>query len=156
MFQVFLGCQAGQIVLSYRGHGQRTVRFVIWGVACTLLGLILCGFSLNHGPIPLNKNIWYVPRWEVSLRGGFKMGIRILPSHKIRDFFSFVVEGLVRWSLPTSLPFLPSSIVVQNLLMSEWAPVYWRKGHRLLGTSYASATNLSITSSIEGEKNEDE
>ncbi len=58
VFQVFLGYQAGQIVLSYRGHGQRAARFVAWGILCTLVGLCLSGFSLNHGPIPLNKNIW--------------------------------------------------------------------------------------------------
>ncbi len=58
VFQVFLGYQAGQTVLTFRGHGQRTVRFLAWGAACTLFGFILSGFSLTHGPIPINKNIW--------------------------------------------------------------------------------------------------
>ncbi len=58
IFGVFLGYQAGQIVLTYSGHGDRIKRFLGWAFVTGLLGLALCGGSLNDGPIPLNKNLW--------------------------------------------------------------------------------------------------
>ena len=60
IFHVFLGFQGGQIVLSFPGHKQRVIRFLGWAVVTGLLGLGLCGASLNSGPIPINKNLWYV------------------------------------------------------------------------------------------------
>ena len=58
VFQVFLGYQAGQIILSFPGHRDRTLRYVVWGVVCSLVGLALCGATLNDGLIPINKNLW--------------------------------------------------------------------------------------------------
>ena len=52
------GMQAGMIVLTYSGHGDRLKRFVAWAAVTGLLGLALCGASLNDGPIPVNKNLW--------------------------------------------------------------------------------------------------
>ena len=50
--------QAGMIVLTYSAHGDRLKRFAAWAVVTGLLGLALCGASLNDGPIPVNKNLW--------------------------------------------------------------------------------------------------
>ena len=46
------------IVLTYSAHGDRLKRFVAWAVVTGVLGLALCGASLNDGPIPVNKNLW--------------------------------------------------------------------------------------------------
>ena len=43
------------IVLTYSAHADRLKRFVAWAVVTGLLGLALCGASLNDGPIPINK-----------------------------------------------------------------------------------------------------
>eukprot|EP00094_Tigriopus_californicus_P008398 TCALIF_08092-PA protein Name:"Similar to Hgsnat Heparan-alpha-glucosaminide N-acetyltransferase (Mus musculus)" AED:0.16 eAED:0.16 QI:217/0.75/0.77/1/0.62/0.55/9/0/556 len=58
IFHVFLGYQAGQIILSYSGHRQRVTRYLIWFLGTGILALGLCGASLNDGPIPINKNLW--------------------------------------------------------------------------------------------------
>lgn len=56
--QVFLGYQAGQIIVSYSSHVQRVVRFIIWSLATSIIGIILCGASKDGGWIPINKNLW--------------------------------------------------------------------------------------------------
>ena len=56
---VFLGYQAGQILMCYTGHWQRISRFLVWGVLTGLLALLLCQANLNEGWIPINKNLWY-------------------------------------------------------------------------------------------------
>lgn len=56
--QVFLGYQAGQIILCYSGHRQRITRFLGWGVGTAVVGMVLCNCKLNTGWIPINKNLW--------------------------------------------------------------------------------------------------
>ena len=46
------------IVLTYSAHGDRVKRFAAWAAVTGLLGLALCGASLDDGPIPVNKNLW--------------------------------------------------------------------------------------------------
>ena len=57
--QVFLGYQAGQIIMTFKGHKERMVRFVFWSVINGVLGLALNGFTRDEGVIPINKNLWY-------------------------------------------------------------------------------------------------
>ena len=57
MVQVFLGYQAGQIILTFKGHKERMVRFVFWAVLNGILGLALNGLTRDEGPIPINKNL---------------------------------------------------------------------------------------------------
>ena len=64
--QVFLGYQAGQIIVSYSSHVQRVVRFVIWSLTTTVIGVILCGASKDEGWIPINKNLWLVEYFKVN------------------------------------------------------------------------------------------
>ena len=64
--QVFLGYQAGQIIVSYSSHVQRVVRFVIWSLTTTVIGVILCGASKDEGWIPINKNLWLVKYFKVN------------------------------------------------------------------------------------------
>ena len=56
--QVFLGYQAGQIIVSYNGHAQRVIRFIMWSIATSIVGIVLCGASKDDGWIPINKNLW--------------------------------------------------------------------------------------------------
>ena len=60
--QVFLGYQAGQIIVSYSSHIERVIRFIIWSLTTTVIGVILCGASKDEGWIPINKNLWLVQR----------------------------------------------------------------------------------------------
>ncbi|KAF5283147.1 hypothetical protein FQA39_LY17405 [Lamprigera yunnana] len=55
---MYMGVQAGHILHTYTNVKTRTIRWVIWGLVMSLLGGILCGFTRNHGLIPINKNLW--------------------------------------------------------------------------------------------------
>lgn len=58
IFQVFLGVQAGMVLLIHSDWKARVKRWMMWSIACVLIGLILCGFSTEDGWIPINKNMW--------------------------------------------------------------------------------------------------
>lgn len=58
MLQVFLGYQAGQIILTYKGHKGRMIRLIFWAVLTGLIGLALNGATRDEGLIPINKNLW--------------------------------------------------------------------------------------------------
>ena len=61
MLQVFLGYQAGQIILSFKGHKERMLRLVSWSILNAILGLAVNGgITREDGPIPINKNLWYI------------------------------------------------------------------------------------------------
>lgn len=58
VLQVFLGYQAGQIIMSYQGHRGRLIRFVIWALLNGAIGFALNGATRDEGLIPINKNLW--------------------------------------------------------------------------------------------------
>ena len=60
VLQVFLGYQAGQIILTFKGHKERMLRFLVWSILNAIIGIALCGASKEDGLIPINKNLWYV------------------------------------------------------------------------------------------------
>ena len=58
--QVFLGFQAGQIIMTYKNDMQRIIRLISWGLVTGLIGFALNGTTRDEGLIPINKNLWYV------------------------------------------------------------------------------------------------
>ncbi|KAL1516625.1 hypothetical protein ABEB36_000511 [Hypothenemus hampei] len=58
VLHVMLGVQAGVTLLTFKGHFERILRWLIWGVLLGVIGGALCGFSKEDGLIPLNKNLW--------------------------------------------------------------------------------------------------
>ncbi|XP_054719973.1 heparan-alpha-glucosaminide N-acetyltransferase-like isoform X1 [Uloborus diversus] len=60
IFLVFLGLQAGKILLCYKDWKNRVTRWMTWGLTLGILAGILCLFSKNDGYIPVNKNLWSV------------------------------------------------------------------------------------------------
>ncbi|KAJ8972408.1 hypothetical protein NQ317_010332 [Molorchus minor] len=55
---VYLGVQAGRILNTYQNVKDKVLRWIIWGFITGLLGGVLCGFSRDAGPIPINKRLW--------------------------------------------------------------------------------------------------
>ncbi|XP_043495118.1 heparan-alpha-glucosaminide N-acetyltransferase-like isoform X1 [Polistes fuscatus] len=53
IFQVFLGVQAGQILLCYKDWKDRVIRWLLWAVF-----LAIVGFLAHVYVIPVNKNLW--------------------------------------------------------------------------------------------------
>jgi heparan-alpha-glucosaminide N-acetyltransferase len=58
ILMVYLGVQAGKILITYPRWQSRTKRWLCWSVITGSLGLFLCKASLNDGWIPINKNLW--------------------------------------------------------------------------------------------------
>ncbi|XP_042148457.1 heparan-alpha-glucosaminide N-acetyltransferase isoform X2 [Ixodes scapularis] len=60
IFLVFLGLQAGKVLVTFKEWRPRLSRWCVWGVVCGIIGGVLCKFSKEDGWIPLNKNLWSV------------------------------------------------------------------------------------------------
>lgn len=58
ILNVYLGVQAGRILLSYHYTISRVLRWSLWGIFCGIAGGVLCCFSKDDGWIPVNKNLW--------------------------------------------------------------------------------------------------
>eukprot|EP01130_Rhizamoeba_saxonica_P010656 TRINITY_DN4387_c0_g1_i1.p1 TRINITY_DN4387_c0_g1~~TRINITY_DN4387_c0_g1_i1.p1 ORF type:complete len:541 (-),score=72.74 TRINITY_DN4387_c0_g1_i1:35-1657(-) len=58
IFLCFLGVQCGRIHLLYTTDKERYIRWLIWGVICGGVGLLLCKCKKDEGWIPLNRNLW--------------------------------------------------------------------------------------------------
>ncbi|XP_046391783.1 heparan-alpha-glucosaminide N-acetyltransferase-like [Ischnura elegans] len=55
---VFLGVQAGRILMTYGNSLSRMLRWFLWSVITGLAAGFLCSFSKEGGLIPVNKNLW--------------------------------------------------------------------------------------------------
>lgn len=60
VLNVYLGVQAGRILLSYHYSVSRVVRWCVWGFICGTIAAVLCKFQKDDGWIPVNKNLWSV------------------------------------------------------------------------------------------------
>ncbi|KAL1139519.1 hypothetical protein AAG570_006502 [Ranatra chinensis] len=61
IFQVFLGVQAGSILVYHSKWHSRIKRWLIWGTISGIIGIVLCQARQDGGWVPLNKNIWSLP-----------------------------------------------------------------------------------------------
>ncbi|KRT86311.1 hypothetical protein AMK59_1496, partial [Oryctes borbonicus] len=55
---VFIGVQAGVILMTFKDHKGRMLRWLVWAIIFGIIGGGLCGFSKEDGVIPLNKHLW--------------------------------------------------------------------------------------------------
>lgn len=58
IFLCFLGLQAGRIIITYKSHASRILRWIVWAIITGGIGTLLCNASKDDGWIPLNKNLW--------------------------------------------------------------------------------------------------
>ena len=58
VFQVFLGLQAGMIVMVFTDWKSRSVRWLSWCILTGAVGALLCLGTKEEGWIPVNKNLW--------------------------------------------------------------------------------------------------
>lgn len=56
--QVYFGVICGSILTTHTEWTARIKRWLIWSIVLSLLGGILCLFSIENGWIPINKNMW--------------------------------------------------------------------------------------------------
>ncbi|XP_068085601.1 heparan-alpha-glucosaminide N-acetyltransferase [Anabrus simplex] len=55
---VYLGVQAGRVMLYYHSTFPRVARWTIWATVTGFAAGILCKFSKEEGWIPINKKVW--------------------------------------------------------------------------------------------------
>lgn len=58
ILMVQFGIASGRIIITYRSHNSRLIRWLIWGTISGIMAGILCGFQKEGGLIPVNKNLW--------------------------------------------------------------------------------------------------
>jgi len=58
IIMTYLGLQAGRVLIYYKSHSQRLIRWGFWALALGIITLGLCNGKLNGGTIPINKNLW--------------------------------------------------------------------------------------------------
>lgn len=58
ILMVYLGVQAGRIILCYHYTFSRIIRWTVWATFMGIIAGVLCNFSKNDGVIPVNKNLW--------------------------------------------------------------------------------------------------
>ncbi|XP_013789471.2 heparan-alpha-glucosaminide N-acetyltransferase-like [Limulus polyphemus] len=120
IFLVFLGLQAGKILLTYQDWKPRIGRWLIWGTIIGLIAIILSKASINDGWIPINKNLWSIS--FIFATGA--MGFYLL------SICYFIIDVKKWW---TGAPFFFSGmnsilIYVGHSLTSELFPWTWHVG----------------------------
>ena len=65
----YLGVMSGRVLVHYKNHSERLVRWLPVAVVLLLIAGALCGFSQNDGLIPINKNMWSAS-YGLGLGGG--------------------------------------------------------------------------------------
>lgn len=127
--QVFLGYQAGQIIVSYSSHIERVIRFIIWSLTTTVIGIILCGASKDEGWIPINKNLWSLSYTMVTTGLAFMLFALVYVIVDARRWWSgapFLYAGLNSIVLylghQTAWQMLPF-----NFELSDGMETHWRR-----------------------------
>ena len=84
---------SGRVLIHFKSHKERLLRWFCWSVLFLLLAGILCSFKQNGGVIPVNKNLWSTSFVFVNA-GVALLGISIC----------YVIIDI--WKLWTGRPFL--------------------------------------------------
>ncbi|XP_039958205.1 heparan-alpha-glucosaminide N-acetyltransferase [Bactrocera tryoni] len=118
--QAFLGVLAGVIILVHTGWSARIKRWLYWSLALALLGGALCFFTVEAGPIPINKNLWSLSFVCVTSALAFFM----------LSILYFVIDVRRWW---TGYPFVESGMnaiimYVGHTVMHKMLPWHWRIG----------------------------
>ncbi|KAB0792026.1 hypothetical protein PPYR_13987 [Photinus pyralis] len=116
-FLMYLGVQAGHILLTYSNVNTRIIRWNIWGCVMGLIGGALCGFSKNGGLIPINKNLWSLS--FVLVVGGL--------AFLIQAYLFLLVDIMRKWGgRPLFYPGMNSLILyIGHVLLKGTFPFAW-------------------------------
>ncbi|XP_068232603.1 heparan-alpha-glucosaminide N-acetyltransferase-like [Palaemon carinicauda] len=120
ILMVQFGVAAGRIIVTYRSHNSRLLRWIIWGAISGIIAGILCGFEKEGGPIPVNKNLWSL---------SFVLTTNCF-AFFLLSFYYLVIDKLSWWSgnpvryvgMNAIILYLGHEIL-GNLLPWSWSPV---------------------------------
>ncbi|KAK7066294.1 hypothetical protein SK128_022526 [Halocaridina rubra] len=88
ILMVQLGVAAGRIIITFKEHHERVIRWLIWGTVCGLIAGILCGWRKEDGLIPVNKNLWSLSYVFTTACFAFCL----------LSFFYAIIDWLHHWS----------------------------------------------------------
>ncbi|XP_021917645.1 heparan-alpha-glucosaminide N-acetyltransferase-like isoform X2 [Zootermopsis nevadensis] len=118
---VYLGVQAGRIILCYHYTSSRIARWALWAFNVGLIAGILCDFTKNDGVVPVNKNLWSL---------SFVLGVAST-AFLLQSFLYFIVDAKNWWSgSPFHYAGMNSIVlyigheVTKNLFPWSWQPYY--------------------------------
>lgn len=116
--QVFFGVQCGQILLSYTDWKARINRWLGWSVGTLIIGLCICGFSVNNGLIPINKVMWSLSFVLVTTSFSFAL----------LAIFYYVIDIKKWWDGKPLLYAGMNAIIMYagSEVFSQMYPFYWR------------------------------
>lgn len=117
----YLGLMAGRVLIHFKTHKERLVRWFTWAIVFLLLAGILCGFSQNDGVIPINKNLWSTS--FVLVNAGIAL-INICICYTLIDIYNiwsgapFIYLGmnsiLIYFCHDIFMPYFPFSYMLPN------------------------------------------
>ncbi|XP_014244708.1 heparan-alpha-glucosaminide N-acetyltransferase-like [Cimex lectularius] len=120
IFQVFLGVQAGVIILTFSDGFKRIKRWLIWGVVVFIFGVVLCQGRIEGGWIPINKNLWSLS--FVFLTSGL--------AFLLFSLFYYLIDHLRCWTgSPFIYPGMNSILLyIGHEVAYDLFPWHWRFG----------------------------
>ncbi|XP_030378987.1 heparan-alpha-glucosaminide N-acetyltransferase [Scaptodrosophila lebanonensis] len=118
--QVLFGVFAGVTLLIHPTWQARIKRWLICAALLGIIGGALCGFSKEHGIIPVNKNLW-----SISF-----VFITVAVAYTLLSFLYYVIDVRQWWS---GHPFTESGMnaiimYVGHTIMHKMLPWHWRIG----------------------------
>lgn len=114
----FFGVQCGSTLLLFARPLDRVKRMLGWGFATILFGCILCKFSINDGPIPINKQMWSLS--YVLVTTGF--------AFLLFTMFYVIIDVKRFWSgKPLTYAGLNAILIyVGSEILGKTYPFYWQ------------------------------
>lgn len=136
IFIVFLGLQAGKILVCHKRHQARVIRWIIWGFLLGVIGTVLCLASKNDGWIPVNKNLWSVSYVLVTASMAyFSLSI------------CYIVQDVKKWW--TGAPFYCAgmnsiALYVGHEVTNRMFPFFWGKPEQHTEMLYMNLWGTSV------------
>jgi len=116
----YLGAAAGKVLLLFHANRQRILRWMLWSILTGLMGGALCSFSINGGPIPMNKNLWSLSYVLVASSVAF-LSLTIL--YIFIDALAWWSGAPLRHAGMNSILLYVGHILARPLLPFSWSPV---------------------------------
>ncbi|XP_071442487.1 heparan-alpha-glucosaminide N-acetyltransferase-like [Hetaerina americana] len=139
---VFLGVQAGRILMTYGNSASRIVRWSIWSVLTGLIAGFLCNFSKEEGIIPVNKNLWSLSYVLSTASMAFLLFAILFYTIDIRNWWDgrpFSYAGL------NPILLYVGHCLTKNMFPWFWEPFYNSHGELLAMNMWATALWITIS-----------
>ncbi|KAI5733432.1 hypothetical protein M8J76_011898 [Diaphorina citri] len=136
---MYLGVYAGRVMLCFPKTQPRVIRWLLSATLFCLIGGWLCGFSVEGGLIPINKNLWSLSFVLVTAgSSSVLLSLFLLlvdhwrswsgsPFHQAgkNAIFLYIGHTLTRHSLPWAWKVTHTHTHTEYTLMNVWGTCLW-------------------------------